>query len=76
MKSTKITVTLETTLRQLHHLPGIKPRTLYYLKSYGVTNMRDLLDVDLMAFLETKGVGKRTCMDLKRFQERYLHLLP
>lgn len=76
MKITKITATLETTLKQLHHVPGIKPRTLYYLKVYGVTNMRELMAVDLIAFLEIKGVGKTTCMDLKRFQERYLHLLP
>lgn len=48
---------------------------LFLLKEYGVTNVRELLAVDPISFLEMKGVGKSTYLKLKQLQERLEPLL-
>ena len=70
-----INVTLETPLKELKKVPNISRMLLFLLKEYGVTNVRELLAVDPISFLEMKGVGKSTYLKLKQLQERLEPLL-
>jgi hypothetical protein len=40
-------------------------RTKKALISFGITNMEDLLSIDLRKFLRTDGVGKKTWFEVK-----------
>lgn len=75
MNKTELQISLDTTLKQLKQLKDLKRHSIFLLKEYGVTNVRELLAVRPVEFLETKGVGKKTYMDLKQFQEKYKNLL-
>ena len=75
MDITDFIITLDTTLKQLKRYPCISRNTLFLLKEYGVTNVRDLLQVDPINFLETKGVGKNAYLELKEMQDIFKQLL-
>lgn len=75
MNKTELQISLDTPLKQLKQLKDLKRLTIFLLKEYGVTNVRELLAVSPVEFLETKGVGKKIYMDLKQFQEKYKNLL-
>lgn len=67
-------ITLNTTLKKLKCYSVMKRNTIFLLKEFGAANVADILAVDLLAFLDVKGVGKKTYCDLRQFQKKFSHL--